>query len=696
MINGELVTSYLVVNNHQSVVYCNHEELEQTGAILSIAQEMMSEFDDSVTGMVVSKYHFAFAKVEPYVFMSCTSNPLSIPFLTTQLNVLRIIIFAILGQKTNSNRLSYGEINTYKQRIGSILDSYTALILHNPAFVLQSVERPTLKQSDPGILSLIPEAFPHFTRAYLLSNTRIIQETKAKGQDDLPDEDLLLLLAHANTAILSFRPPEKASEFQTPKRDPSPVSVPIGESQIPTSPTPASSPPATSGPNSVRSEYSERVSTHPDMSQTENTLYQSPLITIEDRDSHHSPRINSSINRIDDDNQIGISLIGEKGFESSTYRSGTGMTDPSSETGEDIESQAVRQAKNKETSFGSPMDVYESELLAAHNDAIQDQPSFEAESQQVAVVKNKKDLTGFEQAQIITNELVVAPREPDPEPSEPPQPTQLLLPIQSNGNVPDPTQAQSFIESFQQVESDFFLFDETVEKRLMPIKRKVKLFLLNETIGLMVILRNKPTERSKEARKKGMIYEENMEALAQLLSSFASTLAQNYFDMIHTKISSHGIWTYRPHFKDLVHFVLVNRSTSTCISPIFYSTSSPTEASEFIHSEMWRCIHFGQNALSSGYNVAVAKSTPFIYCYTFYLVNSSKQKRAVKPPRAVGETFQYPSDPHWYRQFKRKTKDVKQQGEACELFCLYTNNVQAHEAVSCNKQLIGKLWTQQP
>jgi hypothetical protein len=87
-----------------------------------------------------------------------------------------------------------------QQTIDRLLNSYLSLLFTNPSFIVQGVERYSVTDNDTffkGLSLLIPD----FCHMYLIHNTQVLAEHHAKGFSNLPDEELLVLLAYVSERI---------------------------------------------------------------------------------------------------------------------------------------------------------------------------------------------------------------------------------------------------------------------------------------------------------------------------------------------------------------------------------------------------------------------------------------------------------------------------------------------------------------
>jgi hypothetical protein len=258
-----------------------------------------------------------------------------------------------------------------------------------------------------------------------------------------------------------------------------------------------------------------------------------------------------------------------------------------------------------------------------------------------------------------------------------------------------------------------------------------------------------------------------------LFTSYAVNKCRLYFIHIVEKSDSNQLYYFRTNekYKGLIHFIFIDRSNNTVTAQ---SISAPTRGQasslggsisssrspnlqasgssfveadinedyivSLIHNAVWECVCFGQQALCQGCYCAVAKSDPFILCYSMYVVEKNKEKvtfdhprnglnkalafyatpynsiestpapvtlslkkgkpppsssttqNAYTPSAASYPTTFFPCDPHFYRLLRRSLQQQphKQPGGLCEVYGVYANTISSSAAVEINMRIIAK------
>jgi hypothetical protein len=109
---------------------------------------------------------------------------------------------------------------------------------------------------------------------------------------------------------------------------------------------------------------------------------------------------------------------------------------------------------------------------------------------------------------------------------------------------------------------------------------------------------------------------------------------------------------------------------------------------DFVRNSIWRCVSFGQQAVTQRSPLLVIKAAPYIFCYTLFMVEPQKKNLRYFFPSFPDELLAYPSDPHFIRAMRRKAKDTKTKGTIFEIYGVYRNTISTRDAVEMNKKLI--------
>ncbi|KAK2954589.1 hypothetical protein BLNAU_10440 [Blattamonas nauphoetae] len=721
--------STIILSQNQTILFSNNHLLDNVAPYLIITQDMLDEQDlGTCQDITISEHKFMFLLARPYYFIVVSKEKDCIPFLPLYIHTVKHIAFAVFGPNFQSHRLSQTEFDNYKSIIGRLVDVYHQLIRTNPSFLVQAPQR--LYFPPPvDIFDKLLGAFPGFTHAYLLSNHILQREIHSNINEKLPDEDLFVLLALANSIMQDHR-----AYLAAPSSLPPPIAPPVmlEESLSVTESTALSD----GKDDDLISERSV-----------------SPSLKSQDGDENEENDKAEMENESDfeiDAEEFGIDVSSSDGEEISVDAD-EDLPAPRSDNPADAEndplSQPLQNSSPLRASDSSPLIRSET---TSDNGQISPSPPLQSTS-----------------------------KPPLPPPSNPSQPNTLLT-SSSSSHLPSASsigalsqrgtrsslaitatgkfQLQTgqvgldapevktkdpsdFLTSLKIYRNIMFFHDEIKEKKIITVPRIIITIPLTDKSAVILMLAPLPghlptsilpdlskstiifphtmTElisveecakyetlhpRNQKGKKKKKTLGENQHSFR---SQLASKINQTHVAAMEQFSFTNAISTFisRTFEASPLAFLFVNRQTNS--SCLFHPQDSTSDAGNVLSSiitspsfdpssssssALTYCINLGHQAFVNGYSVLLARPVPFAICYTLFVVNLSRSRTVfTQPTQTITLLPEYIGDTRAIRQYRRKVREGRQNGILCELYGVFDSKAPESQILDMCQQIITKV-----
>jgi hypothetical protein len=100
------LTSFLCMGDCQKLLFLNNSKLAELKDVLVFTQQIMEQNAiGAVSEMQLGTWCFSITSTELFFFLAGSENPLSIPYLTQQVTILKQVIYFLLGPNPDYTKL---------------------------------------------------------------------------------------------------------------------------------------------------------------------------------------------------------------------------------------------------------------------------------------------------------------------------------------------------------------------------------------------------------------------------------------------------------------------------------------------------------------------------------------------------------------------------------------------------------------